>query len=69
MQAINESIENPLFFASFFGAVLFLLVALVAHFRRARSRRFWLVALACALSALTADILVGASLYVIEGYD
>ena len=49
MQAINERIENPLFFASFFGAVLFLLAALVAHFRRARSRRFWLVALACIL--------------------
>src|SRR5215204_4634346 len=49
MQAINERIENPLFFASFFGAVLFLLAALVAHFRRPRSGRFWLVALACVL--------------------
>ena len=49
MQAINERIENPLFFASFFGAVLFLLAALVAYFRRPRAGRFWLVALACAL--------------------
>jgi uncharacterized membrane protein len=49
MQAINERIENPLFFASFFGAVLFLLAALAAHFPRPRSGRFWLVTLACAL--------------------
>jgi uncharacterized membrane protein len=49
MQAINERIENPLFFASFFGAVLFLLAALAAHFPRPRSGRFWLFTLACAL--------------------
>ena len=49
MQAINERIENPLFFLSFFGAVLFLLAALAAHFPRPRSGRFWLVTLACAL--------------------
>jgi uncharacterized membrane protein len=49
MQAINERIQNPLFFASFFGAVLSLLAALAAHYPRPRSVRFWLVALACAL--------------------
>jgi uncharacterized membrane protein len=50
MQAINERIENPLFFASFFGAALFPLAALVVHYsRRPRSGRFWLVALACVL--------------------
>jgi uncharacterized membrane protein len=49
MQAINERIQNPTFFASFFGAALFLLTALAAHYRRPRSVRFWLVALACAL--------------------
>jgi uncharacterized membrane protein len=49
MQAINERIENPVFFASFFGAVLFLLATLAAHIPRPRSGRFWLVALACAL--------------------
>jgi uncharacterized membrane protein len=49
MQAINERIQNPLFFLSFFGAALFLLAALAAHYRRSRSRRFRLVALACAL--------------------
>ena len=50
MQAINERIENPLFFASFFGAALFPLAALAAHYRLPRSGRFWLVALACVLS-------------------
>jgi uncharacterized membrane protein len=49
MQAINERIQNPLFFASFFGAVLFLLAALVVYSPRPRSGRFLLVALACAL--------------------
>jgi uncharacterized membrane protein len=49
MQAINEKIQNPLFFLSFFGAVLFLLAALAVHFPRPRSGRFWLVALACVL--------------------
>ena len=49
MQAINARIQNPLFFASFFGAVLFLLATLAAHIPRPRSGRFWLVALACAL--------------------
>jgi uncharacterized membrane protein len=49
MQAINERIENPLFFLTFFGAALFPLAALAAHYRRPRSGRFWLVALACLL--------------------
>jgi len=49
MQAINERIQNPLFFLSFFGAALFLLAALAAHYRRPRSGRFRLIALACAL--------------------
>ena len=49
MQAINERIENPLFFASFFGAVLFLMAALVVYSPRPRSGRFWLIALACVL--------------------
>ena len=49
MQAINARIQNPMFFASFFGAVLFLLATLAAHIPRPRSGRFWLVALACAL--------------------
>ena len=49
MQAINEKIQNPVFFLGFFGAVLGLLVALVAHAPRPRSGRFRLVALACAL--------------------
>ena len=49
MQAINERIENPLFFLTYFGAALFPLAALTAHYRRPRSGRFWLVALACVL--------------------
>jgi uncharacterized membrane protein len=49
MNAINERIQNPLFFLSFIGAVLFLLAALAAHFPRPRSGRFWLIALACVL--------------------
>ena len=49
MQAINARIQNPLFFASFFGAVLFLLATLAAHIPKPRSGRFRLVALACAL--------------------
>jgi len=34
MQAINERIENPLFFLTFFGAALFPLAALAAYYRR-----------------------------------
>ena len=50
MQAINERIQNPAFFLGFFGAVLSLLAALVAHYSpRPRSGRFRLVALASAL--------------------
>jgi uncharacterized membrane protein len=49
VNAITERIENPLFFASFLGSVLFLLAALAAHYRRPRSGRFWLVALASIL--------------------
>jgi len=49
MQAINERIENPLFFLTFFGAALFPLAALAAHYRRPRSGQFWLVALASVL--------------------
>ena len=49
MQAINERIQNPVFFLGFFGAVLSLLAALAAHSPRPRSGGFWLVTLACAL--------------------
>ena len=49
MQAINERIQNPVFFLGFFGAVLSLLAALAAHSPRPRSAGFWLVTLACAL--------------------
>ena len=49
MQEINERIQNPLFFASFVGAALFLLAAFVIHLPRLRSRRFLLISLACLL--------------------
>ena len=49
MNAINQRIQNPLFFLSFFGAGLFSLAALAAHFPRPRSGRFWLLPLACLL--------------------
>jgi uncharacterized membrane protein len=49
MNAINDRIENPVFFLSFFGAVLFLLAALAVHLPKPRSSRFWLIALASAL--------------------
>jgi len=49
MNRINEKVQNPLFFAGFFGAVVFPVAALVAHLPRRRSGRFRLIVLACAL--------------------
>jgi uncharacterized membrane protein len=49
MQEINERIQNPLFFASFFGAVVFPLAALVVHLPGLGSGRFRLISLACLL--------------------
>jgi uncharacterized membrane protein len=49
MQAINATVRNGLFAFGFFGAALSLLLALVAHAPRPRSRRFVLIALACVL--------------------
>ena len=50
MQTINERIQNPVFFLSFFGTLLFSPVALALHYPlRRRSGRFWLIALACGL--------------------
>jgi uncharacterized membrane protein len=46
MRAINATVRNGVFAFSFFGAVLFLLVALAVHARRLRSRRFLLLAAA-----------------------
>ncbi|MGH3146583.1 MAG: DUF1772 domain-containing protein [Rubrobacter sp.] len=49
MQAINATVRNGLFAFSFFGAVLFLVLALIVHLPRFRSSRFVLIALACLL--------------------
>jgi uncharacterized membrane protein len=49
MQAINERIQNPLFFASFFGAGLFSLAALAVHLPGPRSGRLRLISVACLL--------------------
>ena len=49
MQAINATVRNGVFAFSFFGAVLFLVLALVVHSPRMRSRCFLLLALAAML--------------------
>jgi len=49
MQAINATVRNGVFAFSFFGAVVFLLLALAVHAPRLRSRRFVLIALAAVL--------------------
>lgn len=49
MQAINATVRNGVFAFSFFGAAVFLLLALAVHAPRPLSRRFLLVALAFAL--------------------
>lgn len=49
MQTINRRIQNPLFFATFFGAACFLLLAFVLYLPHRRSARFPLLVLACAL--------------------
>jgi uncharacterized membrane protein len=49
MNAINDRIENPLFFLSFFGAAVLPLAMLGYYYRRPRSGRCWLVALASVL--------------------
>jgi uncharacterized membrane protein len=49
MQAINATVRNGVFAFSFFGAVLFLVLALVVHAPRLRSRRFMLITLAAVL--------------------
>jgi len=46
MQAINATVRNGVFAFSFFGVVLFLLMALAVYIPRLRSRRFALIALA-----------------------
>jgi uncharacterized membrane protein len=49
MQAINATVRNGVFAFSFFGAVLFLLLALAVHVPLVRSRRFLLLAVAAVL--------------------
>ncbi len=51
MQKTNQAIQNPVFFASFFGAPLFLLISTVIHYNQ--SPRFVLLLMA------TAAFLVG----------
>jgi uncharacterized membrane protein len=46
MNAINERIQNPLFFLSFFGAALFLFASVVVYSPGPRSGRFWLIVMA-----------------------
>ncbi len=49
MQEINATVRNGVFAFSFFGAVVFLILALVVHVPRLRSWRFVLILLACVL--------------------
>ena len=46
MQAINATVRNGVFAFSFFGAALFLVLALLVYAPRFRSRRFALISLA-----------------------
>lgn len=41
MQLCNRAIQNPVFFAAFFGALVFLVIATVLHYDQ--SPRFWLL--------------------------
>lgn len=50
MQQINEAIENPVFFLSFFGAPLFTLVAAILEWRSEAKRAARWIAAAFALS-------------------
>jgi uncharacterized membrane protein len=49
MQSINATVRNGVFAFSFFGAAVFLILALVVHVPQFRSRRFALISLACLL--------------------
>lgn len=51
MQKTNRAIQNPIFFATFFGAPIFLIVATVFHY--SQPHRFWF------LLAATVVFLVG----------
>ena len=46
MQSINRSIQNPLFFVSFFGALVLLPLSAYLHYRESLSIRFWLLLIA-----------------------
>lgn len=39
MQATNRAIQNPVFFAAFFGAPIFLMISTILHYNQ--SPRFW----------------------------
>lgn len=39
MQATNRAIQNPVFFAAFFGAPIFLMISTILHYNQ--SSRFW----------------------------
>ncbi|MFD2936231.1 anthrone oxygenase family protein [Spirosoma flavum] len=43
MQSINRAIQNPIFFISFFGAPILLLINTWVHYSQPLSSRFWLL--------------------------
>ena len=43
MQSLNRAIQNPLFFACFFGAAILLPVSTFMHYSQASTNQFWLL--------------------------
>lgn len=49
MQAMNDAIENPIFFAAFFGAMFLLPISTYMHYTQPMSMRFWFLLAASVL--------------------
>ncbi len=52
MQSINVAIQNPVFFLSFFGAPIFLVIAVIIHIEDIGSVKFILLLAACVIYIL-----------------
>lgn len=49
MQSMNDAIENPIFFAAFFGAMFLLPISTYMHYSQPMSARFWFLLAASVL--------------------